>query len=47
MIAGEMPPDAGDITLGHDVDIAYFAQHHSDMLDQEKTVVEEVYTGRP
>ena len=47
MIAGEMIPDAGEITLGHDVDIAYFAQHHSDMLDQEKTVVEEVYKAVP
>ncbi len=47
MIAGEMRPDGGQITLGHEVDIAYFAQHHSDMLEQEKTVVEEVYKAVP
>ncbi len=47
MIAREMLPDSGDISLGHEVDIAYFAQHHSDMLDPGKTVVEEVYKAVP
>ena len=47
MIAGEMLPDSGEISLGHEVDIAYFAQHHSDMLDPGKTVVEEVYKAVP
>ncbi len=47
MIAGEMVPDAGEISLGHEVDIAYFAQHHSDMLNLENTVVEEVYKAVP
>ena len=47
MIAGEMRSDSGEISIGHEVDIAYFAQHHSDMLDPRKTVVEEVYKAVP
>jgi ATP-binding cassette subfamily F protein 3 len=45
MIAGELDPDQGEITLGHKVTASYFAQHHLDMLDPGKTIVEEVSTG--
>ena len=47
MIAGEIPPDRGEITLGHKVTMAYFAQHHNDMLDPRKTIVEEVSLAAP
>lgn len=47
MVAGEIPPDEGEIKLGHRVTGSYFAQHHSDMLDERKTVVEEVYQVVP
>lgn len=47
MIAGELRPDDGTITLGHNVEMGYFAQHHSDTLDPHKTVLEEVYTVVP
>jgi ATP-binding cassette subfamily F protein 3 len=47
MIAGEITPDRGEITLGHKVTMAYFAQHHNDMLDPKKTIVEEVSLASP
>jgi ATP-binding cassette, subfamily F, member 3 len=46
-VAGELTPDHGEIVLGHQIDIAYFAQHHSDLLNPQKTVVEEVYQSIP
>ena len=46
-LAGELKPDRGEIRLGHQVDVAYFAQHHSDLLNPQKTVVEEVYQSAP
>lgn len=46
-IAEELKPDRGQIVLGHKVDVAYFAQHHSDLLNPQKTVVEEVYQSVP
>jgi ATP-binding cassette subfamily F protein 3 len=42
MVAGEIEPNEGGITLGHGVSMGYFAQHHSEMLDPQKTVLEEV-----
>ncbi len=42
MVAGEIEPDHGEITLGHEVTMSYFAQHHLDMLDPRKTIFEEV-----
>ncbi|MCP4681938.1 MAG: ATP-binding cassette domain-containing protein [Desulfobacterales bacterium] len=47
MLAGEIEADKGDIKLGHGVSMGYFAQHHSDMLDPDKTVIEEVYQVVP
>ena len=47
MVAGEIEPDEGKISLGHAVSMGYFAQHHSDMLDLQKTVIQEVYQVVP
>ncbi|MDY6880140.1 MAG: ABC-F family ATP-binding cassette domain-containing protein [Thermodesulfobacteriota bacterium] len=47
MIAGELSPDRGEVVLGHGVEMAYFAQHHSEMLNPQKTVIEEVYKAVP
>jgi len=47
MVAGEIKPDGGAIELGHGVHIGYFAQHHSEMLDPQKTVIQEVYQVVP
>jgi len=47
MIAREIPLDTGDITQGHNVDMSYYAQHHSEMLDPRRTILEEVYQVVP
>ena len=47
MVAGEIKPDEGTIGLGHGVLMGYFAQHHSEMLDSKKTVIQEVYQVVP
>jgi ATP-binding cassette subfamily F protein 3 len=40
--AGALEFDAGERTLGHNVDLAYFAQHQLEALDPEATVLEEL-----
>ena len=47
MIAKELTPDHGEIIHGYKVTMAYFAQHHNDMLDPRKTIVEEVSLATP
>jgi len=47
LVAGELQPDRGRISLGHEVSLAYFAQHHSDWLNPRNTVIEEVYQVVP
>ena len=47
MVEGEIEPDAGRIRLGHGVTKSYYAQHHSEMLDPQRTVLEEVYRAVP
>src|SRR5690554_8066365 len=39
IIVGEIPHD-GKLTLGHNVQIGYFAQNQADYLDGEKTVLD-------
>jgi len=43
LLAGEVAPDAGAVTLGHSVELGYFAQHHTETLDPRKTVLEEIF----
>ena len=47
VVAGEIEADRGRISFGHKVSVSYFAQHHSDLLNPRKTVVEEVYQVVP
>lgn len=47
MVAGEVKPDRGEILPGHDVTMSYYAQHHSEMLDPRKSIIEEVYQAVP
>jgi ATP-binding cassette, subfamily F, member 3 len=47
MVAGELSADRGRINLGHEVSMSYYAQHLSEMLDPNKTVLEEVYQVLP
>ncbi|MCE9671486.1 ABC-F family ATP-binding cassette domain-containing protein [Myxococcus stipitatus] len=42
MVAGELTPDTGTVTLGHNVVVGYYAQHHADKLDRHNTILEEV-----
>jgi ATP-binding cassette subfamily F protein 3 len=47
LTAGELAPDAGTATLGHNVRLAYYAQHHTELLDRQKTILEEVWSLVP
>ncbi|MBN1906685.1 MAG: ATP-binding cassette domain-containing protein [Deltaproteobacteria bacterium] len=47
MIANEIPADTGTIVQGHNVEMSYYAQHHSEMLDPRKSILEEVYQVVP
>ena len=42
LIAEEMDPEEGAVTLGHNVKMAYYAQHHTEKLDREKTILDEI-----
>jgi ATP-binding cassette, subfamily F, member 3 len=43
LLAQEIAPDSGAVTLGHNVVAGYFAQHHTERLDPRRTVLEEVH----
>ena len=47
LLAQELPPDAGSVTLGHNVIAGYFAQHHTESLDPARTILEEVHSLVP
>jgi len=47
MIAGELPADAGTISLGTGVEVGYYAQHHADTLHRDATVMQEVQNANP
>jgi len=47
LIAGEIRPDQGEAALGHNVTMSYYAQHLSEMLDPNKTILTEVYQVVP
>ncbi|MCY1077743.1 ABC-F family ATP-binding cassette domain-containing protein [Archangium lansingense] len=42
IIAGELVPDGGTVTLGHNVVMGYYAQHHGDKLNKHNSIIEEV-----
>jgi ATP-binding cassette, subfamily F, member 3 len=42
MLVGELEPTEGERELGHNVQVAYYAQHQVDALDMEKTALQEV-----
>lgn len=43
-VLGELKPSTGSVTIGNNVDVAYFAQHQVDALDLNKTVEQEFRT---
>ncbi|MGB1275982.1 MAG: ABC-F family ATP-binding cassette domain-containing protein, partial [Nannocystaceae bacterium] len=47
ILAGEIDASAGDFAPGHRVKMGYYAQHHSETLDKERTVYEEVAAQDP
>ncbi len=47
MIAGVLSPDAGTIKYGHNVSHGYFSQSRLDVLNPERTAMEEVYAASP
>lgn len=47
IISGEIKPDRGESRLGHEVTLNYYAQHQSEALDPNKTILEEVYQVVP
>jgi ATP-binding cassette, subfamily F, member 3 len=47
LIAGELAPEHGEIKIGHNVELRYYAQHHAEVLRLDKTVIEEVWAARP
>jgi ATP-binding cassette, subfamily F, member 3 len=42
LLAQEVPPDVGSVSLGHNVVMGYYAQHHAEKLDKGKTIIEEL-----
>ncbi|MBL8937971.1 MAG: ATP-binding cassette domain-containing protein, partial [Archangium sp.] len=42
LLTGELEADAGTVTLGHNVQLGYYAQHHADTLDRSRTILEEI-----
>ena len=42
MLAGELEPDNGTLSLGHGVVMGYYAQHHAETLDKSSTILEEM-----
>src|SRR5947199_6505615 len=42
LLAGVLPLDGGERRVGHNVALGYFAQDHAEMLDPERTALEEV-----
>jgi ATPase subunit of ABC transporter with duplicated ATPase domains len=47
MMAGALPPDGGEVTLGASVTMGYFAQHQMEQLDGARTVIEELQAHAP
>jgi len=42
LLTGELEADAGTVTLGHNVQLGYYAQHHADTLEKSRTILEEI-----
>jgi ATPase subunit of ABC transporter with duplicated ATPase domains len=47
MVAGELPPDGGTVTIGSSVKMGYFPQHAMELLDPAKTVWETLQDAFP
>jgi ATP-binding cassette subfamily F protein 3 len=47
MLADALPPDTGTRTLGHNVTVAYYAQHQLESLTPSHTALDEITTAAP
>ncbi|MBI3621549.1 MAG: ABC-F family ATP-binding cassette domain-containing protein [Nitrospirae bacterium] len=47
MLADALPPDSGTRTLGHNVTVAYYAQHQLESLTPSHTLLDEITTAAP
>ncbi|MBN1655809.1 MAG: ABC-F family ATP-binding cassette domain-containing protein [Deltaproteobacteria bacterium] len=47
MMAGEIEPDSGELRLGYNVTAGYYAQHHSETLERNATVFDQVAGQNP
>ena len=47
MLAGELAADSGERRLGHNVTVAYFAQHQLEALGLQNTVLDELMNAAP
>ena len=47
LLAGEIEPDAGAVSLGHNVIPGYFAQHHTESLNPARTILDEIHSLVP
>jgi ATP-binding cassette, subfamily F, member 3 len=47
LMAHEIEPKQGEIVVGHNVELRYFAQHHADTLRREASVLQEVWSAKP
>ncbi len=47
ILAGVLPPDEGQRTLGHNATPAYYAQHVLDLLNPANTIIEELKQAAP
>lgn len=47
LVGSEIPPDGGSVTIGHNVTIGYYAQHHTERLNPAHTVLEEIAALAP
>jgi ATP-binding cassette, subfamily F, member 3 len=43
LLAEELLPDSGKVTLGHNVITGYFAQHHTESLNPARTILQEIH----
>jgi ATP-binding cassette subfamily F protein 3 len=47
MLAGELGPTAGEVKLGHQVSVGYYAQHQAESLDMRATVLQALERTAP
>jgi ATP-binding cassette subfamily F protein 3 len=43
LMAGAMAPTTGEVKLGHNVQVGYYAQHVTELLDSRSSIVDEVW----